>query len=96
MGWCRATRPDVAAAVAAGLRFAHVTIPVSDLHLRHKLGHDRAWARRQVRDCVLAALDRAHRVARVLERALERAQELAIVVDDEDRAGRLHDASPFA
>ena len=57
VGWCRATRPDVAAAVAAGLRFAHVTIPVSDLHLRHKLGHDRAWARRQVRDCVLAALD---------------------------------------
>lgn len=57
VGWCRATRPDIEAAVAAGLTSVHLTIPVSDLHLNRKLGRDRAWARRQVRDCAAAALD---------------------------------------
>src|SRR6266496_5681211 len=43
VAWCRATRPDVDATAAAGLTSAHVTIPVSDVHLHRKLGHDRAW-----------------------------------------------------
>ncbi|WP_131747199.1 homocitrate synthase [Frankia sp. Cppng1_Ct_nod] len=58
VAWCRATRSDVDAAAACGVRRVHLSIPVSDLHLRHKLGRDRAWARGQIRDCVADALDR--------------------------------------
>lgn len=57
VAWCRATRPDVDATAAAGLTSAHVTIPVSDVQLHRKLGHDRAWARRRIHECVAAALD---------------------------------------
>lgn len=58
VAWCRATPGDVAAAAACGVGHAHISIPVSDLHLEHKMGRDRAWARRTIRDRVADALDR--------------------------------------
>jgi homocitrate synthase NifV len=58
VGWCRATRGDLAAAAAARVDIAHVSIPVSDLHLGTKLGRDRTWARQAIRDRVLDGLDR--------------------------------------
>ncbi|WP_322760263.1 homocitrate synthase [Frankia sp. Cr2] len=58
VAWCRALRSDIDAAVASGVGRVHLSIPVSDLHLAHKLGRDRAWARSQIRDCVADALDR--------------------------------------
>ncbi|WP_420849162.1 homocitrate synthase [Parafrankia soli] len=63
VAWCRADRRDVDAAVASGVDAAHLTIPASDLHLRTKLGKDRAWARARIRDCVLDATDRGLRVS---------------------------------
>lgn len=63
IAWCRARRSDIAAAAASGAGWAHIAIPVSDQHLRHKLGKDRDWARRQASDCVRAALDHHLRVS---------------------------------
>ena len=63
VAWCRATRGDIEAAASCGLPAAHLTIPVSDLHLRRKLGRDRTWARRQISDCVLIAQDEGMRVS---------------------------------
>ncbi|WP_235488375.1 homocitrate synthase, partial [Frankia sp. AvcI1] len=63
VGWCRADHRDVEAAASCGLVTAHLTIPVSDLHLKSKLGRDRAWARLRVRDCVADATDRGMRVS---------------------------------
>ncbi|WP_163552641.1 homocitrate synthase [Candidatus Frankia alpina] len=63
VGWCRADRRDVEAAASCGLVTAHLTIPVSDLHLKSKLGRDRTWARQRVRECVADATDRGMRVS---------------------------------
>ncbi|MGB5112914.1 MAG: homocitrate synthase [Mycobacterium sp.] len=58
IGWCRANRQDVVAAVECGIHSVHVTIPVSDLHLTEKLRRDRKWARYHIKECVGDALDR--------------------------------------
>jgi homocitrate synthase NifV len=63
VGWCRCRHDDVEAAVDAGLRAVHVCIPVSDLHLRDKLGRDRVWARQQITEVVSTALSRHLRVS---------------------------------
>lgn len=63
VGWSRSRHEDVDAAVTAGLSDVHVCIPVSDLHLRDKLGRDRDWARRQITEVVTHALFRQLRVS---------------------------------
>lgn len=57
VAWCRATNEDIQAAIMAGVSMAHVSIPVSDLHLEAKLHRDRAWAKRTLRDLVPRTLD---------------------------------------
>ena len=69
VAWCRADRRDIDAAVSCGIVTAHLTIPVSDLHLKSKLGRDRGWARRRIRDCVFDAADRGLRFSVGLEDA---------------------------
>ncbi|MEV5409635.1 homocitrate synthase [Thermopolyspora sp. NPDC052614] len=86
VAWCRATRADVDAAAGVGLAAAHITIPVSDLHLGAKLGRDRAWARRRIRDCVLAGLDHGLRVSVGFEDA-SRADDAFVI----DLAGELRE-----
>jgi homocitrate synthase NifV len=63
VAWCRADHRDVAAAAACGVRFTHLSVPVSDLHLTGKLGRDRVWARRVIGECASDALDRGMRVS---------------------------------
>ncbi|MBK8176343.1 MAG: homocitrate synthase [Rhodospirillales bacterium] len=48
IGWCRARRSDVDAAVACGLETVNVSVPVSDRQIAGKLGRDRAWLLGQV------------------------------------------------
>jgi homocitrate synthase NifV len=43
IGWCRARRQDIDAAVSCGLKAVNVSVPVSDRQLAGKLGKDRAW-----------------------------------------------------
>jgi homocitrate synthase NifV len=42
MAWCRATVDDIAAAVACGVDAVEISSPVSDLHIRDKLGVSQA------------------------------------------------------
>ena len=85
VAWCRGNRADVAAAAGCGVVRVHLSVPVSDLHLRHKLGRDRDWARRQLRDCVRDALDRQLQVSVGFEDA-SRADDGFVA----DLAGELH------
>jgi homocitrate synthase NifV len=48
MVWARMAAPDVAAALRCGADIVHVSVPVSDIQLTHKLGRDRAWALAQI------------------------------------------------
>jgi homocitrate synthase NifV len=63
VAWCRASHDDVKAAADCGVTSVHLTIPVSDLHLRRRLGRDREWALTRIRDCVADATGRGMRVS---------------------------------
>jgi homocitrate synthase NifV len=43
IGWCRARREDIDAALACGLLMINLSIPVSDQHIERKLRQSRAW-----------------------------------------------------
>lgn len=57
VAWCRANPDDVAAARRSGVNMAHISVPVSDLHLESKLGRSRSWARNSIAACVDDALE---------------------------------------
>ena len=62
MVWARMQPQDLAAARACRVDLVNLSIPVSDIHLAHKLGRDRAWALGQVERYVKAGLDAGFRV----------------------------------
>ncbi len=62
MVWGRMQPQDLAAARACRVDLVNLSIPVSDIHLAHKLGRDRAWALGQVERYVKAGLDAGFRV----------------------------------
>ncbi|UCH33254.1 MAG: homocitrate synthase [Armatimonadota bacterium] len=43
LGWCRAVRGSVDAAVACGVDAVAISISTSDIHIEHKLGKTREW-----------------------------------------------------
>jgi homocitrate synthase NifV len=51
MAWGRMTVDDVRAALACPVDIVHLAIPVSDIHLAHKLRRSRAWVLDQIRRC---------------------------------------------
>ncbi|THG77209.1 homocitrate synthase [Pseudomonas sp. A-1] len=55
LAWCRLCDTDLAAARDSGVGMVDLSLPVSDLMLRHKLGRDRAWALAEVARLVGAA-----------------------------------------
>jgi homocitrate synthase NifV len=57
MTWGRMTRADLDAAAACGVPMVNLSIPVSDVHIEHKLRRDRAWVLAQIRHFVPRALD---------------------------------------
>ena len=61
LAWCRLCDFDLQAARATGVGMVDLSLPVSDLMLRHKLGRDRDWAlaevARLVGDARLAGLE---------------------------------------
>jgi len=57
MVWGRMTHEDLWAAGACGVDIVNLSIPVSDLHIRHKLGRDRPWVLTHIDYFVKAALD---------------------------------------
>lgn len=43
MTWNRALLSDVKASVACGVEYVHISVPVSDIHIKYKLGKSRQW-----------------------------------------------------
>lgn len=56
--WNRARTEDIDRTLETGASWAHISLPASDLHLRSKLGIDRAEAMRRIRHTASYALDR--------------------------------------
>lgn len=61
LAWCRMCDSDLLAALDSGVSMVDLSLPVSDLMLKHKLGRDRNWALGEVRRLVerarMAGLD---------------------------------------
>lgn len=57
MVWARMTDADVEAATRCPVDIIHLSIPVSDIHLRHKLQRTRSWVLEQIPQFVGKALD---------------------------------------
>lgn len=72
MVWGRMTESDLAAALRCDAHIIHLSMPVSDIHLHHKL--------RQSRDWVISE------VARVLSRAADSGREVSFGMEDASRA----------
>lgn len=48
IAWNRAVEEDILASLACGFSCIHVSLPVSDLHITHKLKKDRTWVLAQL------------------------------------------------
>ena len=57
MVWGRMTREDIAELILSPTDIVHLSIPVSDIQIRHKLKKDRDWVLQRIHQCVHAALD---------------------------------------
>lgn len=72
MVWGRLTEADLAAALRCDADIVHLSIPVSDIHLRHKLRQSRDWVIDQV--------------TRVIERAALSGRRVSLGLEDASRA----------
>ena len=57
MVWSRMLEADLQAAASCGVPFVNLSIPVSDIQIRHKLGKDREWVINTVTQFVIKAMD---------------------------------------
>lgn len=69
MVWGRLTMDDLARAMACQADIIHLSVPVSDIHLDHKLRQPRDWVLRQIRHVVPAAVRSGRKVSIGLEDA---------------------------
>jgi homocitrate synthase NifV len=69
MVWGRMRAADLEAATACRAQIVNLSIPVSDLHIEHKLQRDRAWVLEQIAEIVPRALDHGFEVCVGLEDA---------------------------
>jgi homocitrate synthase NifV len=70
--WGRMRASDLDAAAYCRAQVMNLSIPVSDLHIEHKLGRDRAWVLKQI--------------ARLVPRALDLGFEVCVGAEDASRA----------
>ncbi len=49
MTWNRAVIPDIQASLDSGVQAVDISLSVSDIHIRHKLGKDREWVKEQLK-----------------------------------------------
>lgn len=57
MTWNRAVLSDIRASIDCGARNIHISVPVSDLQIKYKLGKDRQWVTGAMVSAVRYALD---------------------------------------
>jgi homocitrate synthase NifV len=72
MVWGRLTETDLASALLCQADIIHLSIPVSDIHLRHKLRQSREWVLTQV--------------TRVIEAAVASGRKISLGAEDASRA----------
>jgi homocitrate synthase NifV len=72
MVWGRLTDADLAAALRCQADIIHLSIPVSDIHLQHKLRQSRAWVLEQV--------------TRTIEKAVASGRKISLGAEDASRA----------
>ena len=72
MVWGRLTEGDLASALRCQAHIVHLSIPVSDIHLRHKLRQTREWVLEQV--------------TRVIEKAVASGRKISLGAEDASRA----------
>jgi homocitrate synthase NifV len=53
--WNRAVEKDILASIASDSSFLHISIPVSDLHIKEKLKKNREWVIKEMRAAILLA-----------------------------------------
>lgn len=69
MVWGRLTETDLASALRCRAHIVHLSIPVSDIHLSHKLRQSREWVLQQVTRVIEAAARTGRKVSLGLEDA---------------------------
>jgi homocitrate synthase NifV len=62
MAWCRATKPDIQAAIKAGVHAVNISFPVSDIHLMAMM-KDRKWVMKTMGEMIAYAKDNFEYVA---------------------------------
>lgn len=72
MVWGRLTDADLAAALRCNPDIVHLSIPVSDIHLQHKLRQPRSWVLQQI--------------ARVVTKAAKSGRKVSLGMEDASRA----------
>ncbi len=63
MVWGRMCGPDLTAAIQSGARCVNLSIPVSDIHLSHKVKKNRSWVLESIRHWVPRAVDAGLKVS---------------------------------
>lgn len=76
--WNRILPEDIRASLACGVRDVHLSAPVSEIHLRYKLGRSRRWVLTQLRKVIAYALAHGCRITVGAEDA-SRAEEAFLV-----------------
>ncbi|HEY9095189.1 MAG TPA: homocitrate synthase [Hydrogenophaga sp.] len=69
MVWGRLTERDLASALRCGADIVHLSVPVSDIHLQHKLHRTREWVIEQITHVIGAATASGRKVSLGLEDA---------------------------
>jgi homocitrate synthase NifV len=52
IAWNRANQRDILASIACGFLWIHISLPISDLHIKYKLKKDRAWVLQQLKEAI--------------------------------------------
>lgn len=58
ISWNRANCRDIQASIECGFTWVHISLPVSDLQIRHKLRKDRDWVLEQLKRTIAYAKER--------------------------------------
>jgi homocitrate synthase NifV len=67
--WNRLNTEDIKHSIECEPDIIHISVPVSDIHIRAKLGRDRTWIIDNLKRCICFASDRGYRVSVGLEDA---------------------------
>ena len=52
IAWNRAVAADIRKSINAGFKHIHISLPISQIHIKHKLNRDFSWVLRQISYCV--------------------------------------------